>query len=179
MTGHPERSEGSGRVNAVFALSDHAGGSPAAFRRRHAPTFLCFAKESNQRKATWVRRFCHAHLPKLAVTKIPCATRSDRPLRNSSGGIRSSLDVGIVAALLKQCSRTSPVAPALLGGCQREFKNSRCHRLHAQARGTKLEMGRKQSHCGLLNSRVPAPTFCKRVGSFPRKLSEAGTAICP
>jgi len=39
-------------VNFCFASSDRAGGCPAATH------FLCFAKESKQRKATRVHRFC-------------------------------------------------------------------------------------------------------------------------
>jgi hypothetical protein len=84
-----------------------AGGGCAGFARR-ASHFSCFAKKSNQKKATRVRRL----IARSASNQLPCAARPVGRLRNSPR-----------CARLRQCSPTSPDSSALLGG---SHGRSRC-----------------------------------------------------
>ena len=88
----------------AFAVRD-AGGSPAA------SYFLCFAKESNQRKATRgssPRK--GAGYPALLETTGRCGTRARMNIAHRPR----------IPLALKQSSRTSPVASALLGDSHRD-----------------------------------------------------------
>ncbi len=86
----------SGRQTRATA---NAGGGPAAAH------FLCFAKESTQRKATRLRQ----------SFGLPCAARRVRRLRNSpSLGAQTA-----PRPVLEQCSPNTPTAPVLLGSAER------------------------------------------------------------
>jgi hypothetical protein len=93
----------------VVSYTD-AGGSPAASH------FFCFAKKSNQKKATPLHR-------PFGVPKISHQQRAARKLVARGGFIAKG---GILCSPLKQCERTAPVAGAKFWRSNMGNSRSRC-----------------------------------------------------
>jgi hypothetical protein len=138
---------------SLTVLSTDAGGSPAATH------FLCFAKESKQRKATPLRR-------PVGVPKISRQQRTARKLVARGWFVAKGIRL---CSPLKQCERTAPVAGAKFWRSNMGNSRARCFEWFNQSVDFQIitvTPGLTRGPVAFAPFRIPMPGVARRQVTF-------------